>query len=273
MRRKPAPERPARIVKATIAYHGAAFSGWQIQRQGERTVQGVLEAALKKTIGRVPKLVAASRTDAGVHALGQVVQFALESETPAALSDPNGRSARRPLTAQRLREALNFHLPADAAVLKVQFIPASQKFHARHSPKAKHYRYRIHASRTKPVFDTDTCIWVHPDLDTDKMREAARFLVGKHDFTAFSARTETAQERRRTIRIFSIKRSGARLTIDIVGDGFLQHMIRIMVGTLIEIGKGTRPVSDVARLLKSGNRLEAGRTAAPHGLTLVKVYY
>lgn len=267
MRRAP---KPARTVKATVAYHGGKFSGWQIQRQGERTVQGVLEAALKKTIGCVPKLVAASRTDAGVHALGQIVQFEL---APAEHAAKPGLTTRKPLTARQLQEALNFHLPMDAAVLKIQFIPASKKFHARHSPKAKHYRYLIHASRTKPVFDTETCIWVHPDLDTDKMREAARFFIGRHDFTAFSARTETSPDRRRTIQTFSIKRTGARLTIDVVGDGFLQHMIRIMVGTLVEIGKGTRPVSDVPRLLKSGDRLEAGRTAAPHGLTLLKVYY
>lgn len=252
---------PHRIVKATLAYHGAKFSGWQIQRQGERTVQGVLEAALKKVLGHTPKLVAASRTDAGVHALGQVVQFSL---TAKGIGN---------FTPRRLQEALNFHLPADAAVVKVEFIPSGRRFHARHSPTAKHYRYRIHASRTKPVFDTDTCIWVHPDLDTQRMREAARFFVGKHDFTAFSARTETCEDRRRTIRTFSIKRSGARLTLDIVGDGFLQHMVRIMVGTLIEVGKGRRPASDVERLLKSKSRHDAGRTAAPHGLTLIKVQY
>jgi tRNA pseudouridine(38-40) synthase len=132
---------------------------------------------------------------------------------------------------------------------------------------------KIHASRSKPVFDVDTVLWIHPDLDVDAMRAAAKAFVGRHDFTTFSALTDAAENRIRTIRKFFIRRSGDRIVFDIVGDAFLQHQIRIMVGTLIEIGKGRRPASDVRRLLKARNRLQAGRTAAPHGLTLLKVYY
>lgn len=250
-----------RVVKATIAYHGAKFSGWQIQRQGERTVQAVFEDALKKATGEKPKLIVASRTDAGVHALGQVVQF----ELPAA------QFPKKPLAAERLRDKLNHYLPEDVAVRRIQFMRPS--FNARYGPRAKQYRFQIYAGRVRPVVDLDTCVWVRPGLDEKPMREAARFFLGRHDFTSFSALTDDCEDRRRTITRFSIRRSGDRITCDIVGDSFLQHMIRIMMGTLIDIGKGDRPVSDIPKLLASKNRLQAGRTAAPHGLTLLKVYY
>lgn len=258
---------PARSVRAVLAYHGKHFSGWQAQKQGERTVEQVFRQALKKAAGQEPKLIAASRTDAGVHARGQVVQFDLTRELIRKVS--GGRGPAHFLF--KLRDALNFHLPEDVAVRDVRFVRPG--FHARFGAKAKHYRYRIHASRSKPVFDADTVLWVHPDLDTDAMRAAAKAFVGRHDFTAFSALTDDAEDRRRTIRAFTVRRSGDRVTCDIMGDAFLQHQVRIMVGTLIEVGKGRRPASDIARLLKTRDRLQAGRTAAPHGLTLVKVYY
>lgn len=240
-----------------LAYHGKNFSGWQVQKQGERTVEQVFAAALKKVSGQEPKLIAASRTDAGVHAKGQVVQFELfPSKT---------------LTPFKLKEALNFHLPEDVAVRDLR--PAPAGFNARFGSKAKDYRYEIHASRAKPVFDADTVLWVHPDLDAGAMREAAKAFVGRHDFTSFSALTDDAEDRVRTVTRFAIRRAGDRIVCDIAGKTFLQHQIRIMVGTLIEVGKGRRPVADVRRLLKARNRLQAGRTAAPHGLTLLKVYY
>ncbi len=247
----------ARSYRAVLAYHGKKFSGWQTQQQGERTVQQVFEAALKKASGQEPKLTAASRTDAGVHAKGQVVQFELFPS--------------KNLTLFKLKEALNFHLPDDVAVRDLRFAPPG--FNARFGSKAKHYRYEIHASRAKPVFDVDTVLWVHPDLDVDAMREAAQSFVGRHDFTSFSALTDDAEDRVRTITRFAIRRSGDRIVCDIVGKSFLRHQIRIMMGVLVEVGKGRRPASDVRRLLKAKDRLQAGRTAAPHGLALLKVYY
>jgi tRNA pseudouridine38-40 synthase len=258
---------PARSVRAVLAYHGKYFSGWQAQKQGERTVQQVFEAALKKAAGQAPKLTAASRTDAGVHAHGQAVNFDLSTETIRKVSAGRGPSH----FLFKLKEALNFHLPEDIAVREVRF--AARGFSARFDAKAKLYRYSIHASRSKPVFDTDRVLWVHPDLDTAAMRQAARIFIGRHDFTAFSALTDDAEDRRRTILRFTVRRSGDRVTCDITGDAFLQHQVRIMVGTLIEVGKGQRPASDIARLLKTRDRLQAGRTAAPHGLALLKVYY
>lgn len=217
--------------------------------------------------GQEPKLIAASRTDAGVHAKGQVVQFDLASDHIRNVSA--GRGDAHFLF--KLKDALNFHLPDDVAVREVRF--ARPGFHARFGAASKRYRYQIHASRSKPVFDADTVLWVHPDLDTDAMRKAAKAFVGRHDFTAFSALTDDAEDRVRTITRFDVRRSGDRVTCDITGDAFLQHQVRIMIGTLVEIGKGRRPASDVARLLKAKDRLQAGRTAAPHGLTLLKVYY
>jgi tRNA pseudouridine38-40 synthase len=250
----------SRLIKATVAYHGAKFSGWQIQRQGERTVQSVFESALQKVTRQRPQLVVASRTDAGVHASRQIIHFKLTA---------GQRSGE--LTADRLRDALNFHLPQDVAVKQVQFMTG--RFDARRGSKKKHYRYEIHASRVKPVFDTDTACWVRMNLNVDWMRRAAQDFVGRHDFTSFSALSDDCEERTRTILSFTVKRSGDRIICDIVGDSFLQHMIRIMMGTLIEIARGHRPRTDIPRLLKAKNRLLSGPTAAPHGLTLVKVYY
>jgi tRNA pseudouridine38-40 synthase len=263
----------SRSVKAIVAYHGLNFSGWQIQRQGERTVQAVFEEALFKVTGHRPQLIAASRTDTGVHAQGQVIQFDFPAGQPARRHKGarNIHAPAAPLTAERLQVALNYHLPEDVVVRSLAF--ARPGFNARFGAKAKHYRYLIHASRSKPVFDKDTCIWVHPSLDVDRMREAAGFFVGRHDFTSFSSASDDARDRRRVIRKLAIRRSGDRVTCDIIGEGFLQHQVRIMIGTLIEIGKGMRPVSDIPRLLRLKNRLKAGRTAAPHGLTLLKVYY
>ncbi len=233
----------------------------------------MFEEALFKVTGTRPQLIAASRTDTGVHALGQVIQFDLPAGQPARPQKGarHTQAPAAPLTEERLKTALNFHLPEDVAVRSLVF--ARPGFNARFSAKAKHYRYLIHASRSKPVFDQDTCAWVHPGLDVGLMREAARSFVGRHDFTSFSSAKDDAKDRRRTVRKLSIRRSGDRVTCDIIGDAFLQHQVRIMIGTLIEIGKGMRPVSDIPKLLTVGDRLKAGRTAAPHGLALLKVYY
>lgn len=247
---------PTRVIKAALAYHGAGFKGWQAQRERERTAQSVFEAALEAVTGAKISVAAASRTDAGVHAEGQVIHFALATRLPL----------------WKLRNALNFHLPKDLVVRSVRFAPKG--FHARFLAKQKVYRYRILNSPVKPVFGLDTGLWIPQPLDLAAMREAASDLIGTHDFRAFAAPADARVNSVRTLSQIHLKRSPGRvLEVTYRGDGFLQHMVRIITGTLIEIGRGKRPASEMAEILRSRDRHRAGVTARPHGLTLVGVYY
>jgi tRNA pseudouridine38-40 synthase len=241
--------------KCIISYDGTNFSGYQVQ-PNKRTVQGELESALKKLHkGNEVKVFASGRTDAGVHARGQVIHF----DSP--LSIPEDRWAI----------ALNSLLPDDLAILTVESVSSS--FHARFNAKGKEYRYYLHLSKVRDPF-TRNYASLHPyPLDVEAMKSGAGYFLGTHDFTSFcSAKTEV-EDKVRTIRTVNFFLERDQLCIQFVGDGFLYNMVRILVGTLLEIGSGERHPEDLQEILAGKDRSLAGKTAPGNGLFLWKVFY
>jgi tRNA pseudouridine38-40 synthase len=244
-----------RVIRLDIAYDGTGFSGWQRQPEGRRTVQGVLEETLARVLQGPVTLHGAGRTDAGVHALGQVASFTTE----------------RALPAERLFLALRTMLPRDLSVTSV--VDAPWDFHARFSAKGKIYRYLLTDGRVRSPFLTRYA-WEYPrSLDTDLMREGASHLVGTHDFTSFAASTADLRSAVRTIRRIDLFRRGERIHLLIEGDGFLHHMCRNIVGTLTSVGRSRIPAGRIADILAARDRGRAGATAPPQGLCLAKVHY
>ena len=240
-----------------IAYLGGGFAGWQVQPNA-RTVQGELQAALARLAGRPVRVTGAGRTDAGVHAAGQVAHCDLPPGIPA-----------RGVTA-----ALNGLLPADVRVLGARRTPPD--FHASRSATAKRYRYRIaFAAILEPWEALRT--WTAPcRLDTALMADAARFLVGTHDFTAFALAGHSGTGRRgcvRTVHRVALHHRGCRLAIVVEGDGFLRGMVRRIAGALVEVGRGAQPPSWVAATLADPATRPPAPTAPAHGLTLERVFY
>jgi tRNA pseudouridine38-40 synthase len=242
-------------LRFTLEYDGAAFEGWQVQPR-RRTVQGELEKALRRVTGKRCALVGSGRTDAGVHAQGQVA---------------SARVATR-LAPEALRRALNAVLPKDVVVLALA--PAPERFHARRDARAKHYRYRIWNAPTRSPLRLRTHWNVRAPLDLAAMRAAARQLVGTRDFAALRASGGSAKTSLRTLARLEITgQAGAEITLDFEGSGFLRHMVRNAVGTLVEVGRGRRSPASLAAVLAGGDRRAAGATAPAHGLTLVEVRY
>ena len=245
-----------RTLKITLSYDGTRFVGWQRQADGD-SIQGLLEDALARFEGGPVTAHGAGRTDAGVHALGQVASAAVSFTHPP----------------DTLVRALNAQLPDDVRVLEVAEAPP--EFHARFSARSKTYRYQIRAGTAGDPF-TRAFVWqLAEPLDVAAMRQAAAQLVGTHDFAAFqSTGTETASTVR-TIFTSDLREPDglAPLVFEISGDGFLRHMVRAIVGTLVEIGRGWRPAGSMAQLVDGGTRAQAGATAPPHGLFLVRVDY
>jgi tRNA pseudouridine38-40 synthase len=248
-----------RNLKLILAYDGSEFSGWQVQ-PGAPTVQGTLATAIGRITGEKVLPQGSGRTDAGVHALAQVVTFVTESSVP---------------TANFIR-ALNDVLPPSVRVLEAAEVPA--EFHARHSARAKAYRYRICRATICPPF-LARYVWHYPYLlDERTMNQAAALVVGEHDFTSFAAvdpergREEALSNVR---RIFSSawERAEEELVYTVRGSGFLHHMVRNLVGTFILVGKGTLQASDMKKILEAQNRSAAGATAPANGLYLVSVEY
>jgi tRNA pseudouridine38-40 synthase len=247
-----------RWLKLTLAYDGGAYAGWQIQPE-KPTVQGVLEAALQQITQQTIRVSAAGRTDAGVHALGQVVGLATETR----------------LSNTDLHRALNAVLPNDVAVLALDDAP--ERFHATYHALAKHYRYQLHNGRTPSVFDRHYA-WHYPQpLNAADMHEAGQALLGQHDFSSFETAGSERADSVRTIHTLTATRGNGeltdRITVDVSGDGFLYNMVRTIVGTLVEVGDGSRRVEWPAAVLAARDRRAAGQTAPPHGLFLVSVTY
>ena len=249
-----------RNLKLTLSYDGADFLGWQVQ-PGVATIQGTLASAIGRITGENVLPQASGRTDAGVHALAQVVTFVTESSVPT----------------ENFVKALNDVLPTSVRVLQIAEGPPD--FHARHSAKAKTYRYRIYRDTICPPF-LARYVWHYPYLlDEGAMRSAALFVVGEHDFTSFAAvdpergREEEAPSNVRRIFSSSWQRSGEELVYTVRGTGFLHRMVRNLVGTFILVGKGTMQPEDIVRILAARNRSAAGATAPASGLYLVNVEY
>jgi len=247
-----------RTLRLTLAYDGTRYSGWQSQ-PGRLTVQGELEKALARITREDIHVVGSGRTDAGVHALGQVASFSTEATL-------------EPTTFQR---ALNGYLPHDIAVLDVQ--EAAPRFHAIADALWKTYRYLIHDGPVRDVFRRTYCWQYKCSLDADAMHRAAQALVGTHDFRSFESQWPTRSSSVRTVRDISVRRGheGCEHTIalEVTADGFLYNMVRTITGTLVEVGRGARDENWPAEVVRAGERRAAGMTAPPRGLYLVGVEY
>ncbi len=243
-------------LRLTLEYDGSDFAGWQLQAAGQRTVQGTLEDAIRRVTGQMARVSGAGRTDAGVHAEGQVASVALDSAPePAALA-----------------RALNGVLPPDLAVVALE--PAPDDFHARYDARSKLYRYRIWNCALRSPLHAWRSHWIRAPLDLAAMRRAANSLVGRHDFAAFRTAGSDGRSTLRTLSSLEIN-GGPRGEIQLLveADGFLRHMVRILAGTLVEVGTGRRAAASVPGLLASRERAQAGPTAPAQALTLVRVSY
>lgn len=243
-----------RRFKLILEYEGTTYHGWQVQ-PGLPTIQGVLQEILFRIAGAPVQVTGAGRTDAGVHALGQVASF----------------SADLRLDPPTLRRALNASLPRDIVVCQAEEAPLD--FDARRSARCKAYRYTILRRDYPSAWMGRHTLYVSGPLDADAMAEAARAVVGTHDFSAFRAATCAAKSPVRSVMDASWRVAGDLYQFEITANAFLQHMVRILVGTFLDVGRGKRAPTDVADVLASRNRRCAGKTAPPHGLCLVEVQY
>lgn len=244
-----------RNIKLTIEYDGTNYHGFQRQTDNLPTIQQVLEESLEKLLKHHVTVSGAGRTDAGVHARGQVVNFHTGSSIPT----------------ERFVYAVNGLLPEDIVASSVEEV--DETFHAQFSAKGKVYKYHIYNNQVPSVFDRLYSYHVPQELDIAKMLEAAAFIVGRHDFTAFRAAASTARTSVRTIHRLEIVHIPPHIYLTVEGDGFLYNMVRIITGTLIYVGKGKLTPKDVQNFVESGNREEAGPTVPPQGLCLMEVKY
>jgi tRNA pseudouridine38-40 synthase len=246
-----------RTLRLVLEYDGRDFEGWQVQAGARpaRTVQGVLEQAFASIGCPASRIQAAGRTDTGVHAEAQIVGVELE----------------RALSGPALVRALNARLPPDVAVRSASEVAPG--WNATDAARAKLYRYRIWNGGVRSPLRAGRFAWIPERLVLDRMRSAAKAFVGTHDFSALRAAGSSAKTSVRTIRAIELEgETGDEITLDVLGEGFLRHMVRNLAGTLIEIGRGRFEVADAGRILASLDRSQAGPTAPAHGLTLVRVW-
>jgi tRNA pseudouridine38-40 synthase len=245
-----------RTVRLIVAYDGTDYHGWQRQKGDLPTVQGTLEPLLSRILNHPVELTAAGRTDAGVHAVGQTAHFHTDG----------------PIPADRIMAAANARLPTAISIRAADDAPAG--FHATHSALGKLYRYTVHCAAEPPLPQRARYVWHRrPPLDLEAMTAAAARLVGRHDFSAFEGAGAERLTKVRTIFRLEAVRAGDEVSFDVEGDGFLYNMVRNIVGTLLEVGRGRRPAEWVAEALASRDRTRAGPTAPPQGLCLMWVRY
>ena len=244
-----------RNFKLTLCYDGGRYDGWQRQGNTDNTIQGKLEELLSRLLGQSVEVAGSGRTDAGVHALAQVCSFRAGTE----------------MECEELLTEIRRFLPEDIGALSLEEAPP--RFHARLSCREKTYVYRIWNSAEPNVFERKWMLAAPQHLDLDAMRRAAAYLTGEHDFAAFCANRHMKKTTVRTLRELEIARMGNEIRIALTADGFLYHMVRILVGTLLEVGEGKRAPEDMAAVLASRDRMEAGPTAPAHALTLWSVKY
>jgi tRNA pseudouridine38-40 synthase len=241
-------------IKLTVEYDGTNYHGWQIQHSGE-TIQAVLEKAVSTFVGQRTRITGAGRTDAGVHALGQVANFFYPKE----------------FDQHRIRRALNALTPADMTIKEVEIVPDS--FDARRDGRSRVYEYRILNRSAPSPFYLTTALHVHDPLDLEVMRRAVRCLEGEHDFSSFQAAGCDAAHAVRKVYRTSLDQRSELLVYTIEATAFLRHMVRNIVGTVIEVGRGLRSPQSFAELLEARDRTKAGPTAPAHGLFLMEVKY
>ena len=241
--------------KIILQYDGSRYKGWQMQKNTDMTIQGKLEAVLERMAGHPVEIHGSGRTDAGVHALAQTADFKLEEH----------------FNKEEIFTYLNEYLPEDIRVLAIEEVPL--RFHSRYHAVKKTYRYTIWNAPKADVFLRKWVEVIPEELDLAKMREASKLLIGTHDFLAFCGNRKMKKSTVRNIMAITIGKKEEQVEITITGNGFLQNMVRIIVGTLVEVGLGKRSVESVGEALESREREQAGYTIAPRGLALVGVDY
>lgn len=244
-----------RNLKMVIAYEGTGYAGFQRQKPGIPTIQETLENAILKITGEEVAIIGAGRTDAGVHASGQVVNFFSDTQ----------------LNPDVLKKALNSVLPEDILIKDV--IDSPIDFHARFSAKSKTYSYKIYHNQQRPIFERKWVYHYRYALDFELMQQAASLLIGLHDFKCFQAAGSAVKTTIRTINFCTLGKVENEIIIRINADGFLYHMVRNIVGTLLLVGSGKITISDFEDILRSGDRKKAGPTAPARGLCLEEVFY
>lgn len=243
-----------RNVRIEIEYDGSNYHGWQRQA-GFNSIQQELEQAVEKVTGETVVIHGSGRTDTGVHALHQVAHFQTGSKLPD----------------DKIFRALNSYLPEDISVLKVQ--TATAKFHARFDAVSKRYLYMLRSSKVEKPLSRRFTYWIPQAVDLGKMREGARHFLGAHDFASFAGVGKDPKDTKRTIYSFKIFQRKDLLLFFVEGDGFLMHMVRNMVGTLILVGRGKLAPQTIETILRAKDRKQAGPSAPAHGLYLLRVKY
>lgn len=243
-----------RRVKITVAYDGTEYHGWQIQPEGD-TIEAELNRHLSDLLNEEIHVQGASRTDSGVHALGNVAVFNTEARMPI----------------DKIALAMNTRLPADIRLQKSEEVPMD--FHPRFCKVRKTYRYQIWNNRMPNPLVSRYSTHYYYDLDVQKMNEGAQYLIGRHDFSSFCTAKPDRPNHVRTILDLSVRREGDMITMMITGDGFLYNMVRIIAGTLFQVGGGKIPPEAMKEILEAKDRAMAGDTARPEGLTLMQIEY
>ncbi len=238
-----------------IEYDGSRYKGWQRLKDTDQTIQGKLEGVISELAGKPTEVIGSGRTDAGAHAHGQVANFQIKSD----------------MSLKEMKQYINHYLPQDIVVKDLQQVSA--RFHSRYNVSGKKYAYYVLNDSIPSAFLRKYSYYIPEKLDIVAMKKAAEGLVGTHDFIAFSSVKKTNKSTVRTIKEINIEKKGQQIEFTFVGDGFLHNMIRIMMGTLIDIGMGEEKVSYIDKIFKGGKREVAGKTVPAQGLFLMEVYY
>lgn len=254
-----------RNFKVTLQYEGTRYQGWQKQESTENTIQGKLEALLSKMIGTRVEIQGSGRTDGGVHAMGQVANFHADTD----------------MTPTQIMDYMNLYLPEDIAAVSVEEV--GERFHSRLNAKGKTYCYRVLNTAVPHVFDRRYMHVVEESLDMEAMQKAAGYLTGTHDFKAFTSTKKSKKSTVRTVESIVIEKvetpfpamagEKAEIRFTFRGNGFLYHMVRIMMGTLLEVGLHQKRPEEISEILSSGKRENAGHLVPAKGLTLMEVHY
>lgn len=243
-----------RNIKLIIEYDGKGFNGWQKQ-PNKLNIQGEIEKAIGEITGETIELIASGRTDAGVHSLGQTANFKTESSIPT----------------EKFAKAINSKLKKSIVIKSAEEV--NEKFHSRYSVKSKTYRYIINNSENGTAIYRGLEYHIPMKLDYKKMNEAIQYFIGEHDFKAFKASGTSSKSSVRKILDGKVEKEGERIIIEITGTGFLYNMVRIISGTLVEVGLGKIKPEEIAEIINSQDRTKAGKTLPAHGLYLLKVEY
>ncbi|MBA5248418.1 MAG: tRNA pseudouridine(38-40) synthase TruA [Gammaproteobacteria bacterium] len=238
-----------------VEYMGSDFHGWQLQKSGIRTVQQVVEIALSSVANHPVRVFCSGRTDTGVHAIEQVIHFETTADRPDKAWLFGG----------------NVNLPPDVNFIWVKRV--DDDFHARFNATARRYHYKIHNTKIRSALIAKHSLWETRALDIDAMQQASQYLLGKHDFSAFRSSLCQAKSPIKTIEFITLTQQNNDILLDIKASAFLHHMVRNIVGTLLKIGRGERPIEWMQAVLESKDRKKAGATAPPQGLYFVKAFY